>query len=114
MVGQADKMWQQGAMLYQMKVPQLMPQAEAFLQSLQQGMDGRLHPYHTRVIGARPPARAPASLLGHCTARADVTTSAGGIRGAWLLNLALRRGDAQPAALLHLPPTPCPQTRWRR
>ncbi|PSC73293.1 SET domain-containing [Micractinium conductrix] len=65
-VGQADKMWQQGAMLYQMKVPQLMPQAEAFLQSLQQGMDGRLHPYHTRVIDSLAP----------------------------LINLALRRGDA--------------------
>lgn len=35
-----------------MKMPQLMPQAEAFLQSLQAGVDGRLHPYHARVIGA--------------------------------------------------------------
>ena len=34
-----------------MKMPQLMPQAEAFLQQLAQGVDGRLHPYHARVIG---------------------------------------------------------------
>ncbi|KAL4434829.1 hypothetical protein ABPG77_005356 [Micractinium sp. CCAP 211/92] len=63
---QADKLWQQGAMLYQMKMPQLMPQAEAFLQSLQAGVDGRLHPYHARVIDSLAP----------------------------LINLALRRGDA--------------------
>lgn len=42
-----------------MKMPQLMPQAEAFLQSLQAGVDGRLHPYHARVIGERRPAAPP-------------------------------------------------------
>ena len=39
----------------QMKMPQLMPQAEAFLQTLQGGMEGRLHPYHARVIGKQAP-----------------------------------------------------------
>ena len=38
----------------QMKMPQLMPQAEAFLLQLAQGVDGRLHPYHARVIGELP------------------------------------------------------------
>lgn len=38
----------------QMKMPQLTPQAEAFLQQLAQGVDGRLHPYHARVIGELP------------------------------------------------------------
>lgn len=37
-----------------MKMPQLMPQAEAFLLQLAQGVDGRLHPYHARVIGELP------------------------------------------------------------
>ena len=37
-----------------MKMPQLMPQAEAFLLQLAQGVDGRLHPYHARVIGEAP------------------------------------------------------------
>ncbi|EFN52201.1 hypothetical protein CHLNCDRAFT_139012 [Chlorella variabilis] len=63
---QADKLWQQGAMLYQVKMAQLMPQAEEFLRQLQQGVEGRLHPYHSRIIDSLSP----------------------------LISLALRRGDA--------------------